>query len=118
MTNDFATAMRRALVKSRALDPADATSLVQEVLGANGIALPGRLDRQPTRAPLGRDTLAEFDEAVKSRRQGHQCGPLLSPDIGDGAGQRAVRGLLPHLQAALFQPGVHRGKVGKARHPL
>ena len=58
MTNDFATAMRRALVKSRALDPADATSLVQEVLGANGIALPGRLDRQPTRAPLGRDTLA------------------------------------------------------------
>ena len=52
MTNDFATGMRRALEKYRAIDPAVATSLVQEVLGANGIALPGGLDRQPTRALL------------------------------------------------------------------
>src|SRR5690606_25780151 len=47
-----------------------------------------------------------------------QCAPLLSPDIGDRARQRAVRGLLPQLHATLLQPGVHRGQVGKARHPL
>ena len=36
----------------------------------------------------------------------------------DRAGQRAVRGLLPHLQATLLQPGIHHVKIGKARHLL
>ena len=39
-----------------------------------------------------RDALALLDEAVEGRRQRHQGGLLLGPDIGDGAGQNCRAG--------------------------
>ena len=66
----------------------------------------------------GRDTLAHLDEAVKRDRQRHQGCTLLSPDIGNGPGQRAMGGLMPQRDATLFQPVIQRGKIGKVRHAL
>lgn len=41
MTNDFATAMRRALGKTRAIDPAAATAIIQQALGGQGVTPSG-----------------------------------------------------------------------------
>lgn len=107
---------RRALVKSRALDPADAFSLVREVLGASGIALPGRLDRQPTAHRLGGARL--LSSMKPSKADGRDINAARSSAQTSAIMPGSVPcGVSCHLQAALFQPGVHRGKV-ELRHPL
>ena len=55
MTNDFATAMRRALGKTRAIDPAAATAIIQKALA--GKAGPTLTRPAPTR-PTGSDPQA------------------------------------------------------------
>ncbi len=72
-----------------------------------------RLPAIACRATGGRHPLALLDEAVEGRRQRHQRCPLRGPGIRDAARQRAMPGLSPELDAALFQPAVHRRQVGE-----
>lgn len=65
-----------------------------------------------------RDALADLNEAVEGHRQGHQGRPFLSPDIGNGPGQRAMGRLMPQGDATLFQPVIQRSQVGEVRHAL
>ena len=66
----------------------------------------------------GRDALALLDEAVEGRRQRHQRGLLLGPDVGEAPGQTAMRVLPPKLQASLLEPGIQRGEVREVRYRL
>lgn len=52
MTNDFATAMRRALEKTRANDPSAATAIIQEALGGKALPLQGDAGRTAPNASV------------------------------------------------------------------
>jgi len=59
-----------------------------------------------------------FDKTVEGRRQLHQGCPLFGPGIGDAAGQRGVRDLVPQLHATPLQPDIQRRKIRELRHGL
>ena len=59
----------------------------------------------------GRHAFAQFDKAIEGCGQRHQIEFLSLPDIGNAAGQSAMRSLNPQHLATLFQPVVEGIKV-------
>ncbi len=114
MTNDFATGMRRALEKYRAIDPAVATSLVQEVLGANGIALPGGLDRQPTRALLENP----FSSLMRDRCQPSAGGGLVQGLNLPGLSGRPAGVTIEVPEGARYERRQHSSPAGSRKYTL
>ncbi|WP_299911306.1 PHB depolymerase family esterase [uncultured Paracoccus sp.] len=127
MITDFAMAMRRALEKTRANDPAAATALIQEALAGKvpagkglagkgltgkGLALPGGLERPTPQAPL------EYPLPASLMRDG--CKPC--------AGGGLMQGLtLPRLPAggkievpegARYESRIHSGPAGSRGYTL
>lgn len=114
MTNDFATAMRRALGKTRAIDPSAATALIQEVLGANGIAMPGGLDRQPTRAPLENP----FASLMRDGCQPCAGGGLMQGLNLPGLSGLPAGGTIDVPEGALYERRQHSGPAGSRNYTL